>query len=1049
MATSTYLNDSIDRFEEAWSEDHPPDLAEFLPAGNDQESRGIAIELMRVDIERRWSMGIPESLEKYIQRYPWIEGSAEAKGALAFEEYRVRRQLGEDVLPEEYSRRWKVDSASWPQPSAAAEETATINRGKASTLDVCNDRADKFVEHATAFPKPGDSFGSFHLIRELGRGKFSRVFLARQGELADRPVVLKISSDEWTESEKLARLQHPYVVPVYSVETRGGLTGICMPFRSTITLWNPLQDGKSAQQGAWDLRDALDAAFQQEHGVAAGLDAVSQSLLTRGSRTESKGDPAKEEGRGEDHPQTGLGTKSISWRESVHPQYGSSGHEVLCATLVQKIADGLTHAHQRGIIHRDLKPANILITPDGDPMILDFNLSDDLVVGGRSTSMVGGTFPYMAPEHLEGILTGRHVDERCDIYGLGVLLFEMLTGKQPFPTREGPVVDVVARMVQDRHALLPLEELRAVATPDMVSIVGKCLAPSLAHRYPTTAQVSEDLVRHLAGRPLLYARNRSWKQRISKWILRNRQRVTLSSVAAAAAIVIAIGALTLSWQKQRADHFAAQADFRTAMGTLEQIRERLAVPKLVDADTQQALHREGEELGIGLLKKYPLASATKTAGNQAELLPPEQQALLRAGLGEAAYLLATNALEQPNTVTNDLVRTYASAGLRISPASTPQDFRRQLRVSLANSGIAPELEGRLVAMEHLRIGEYRAAIEHLEPLTNTYPESAIMWLLLGNAYAGEQDFSLAETAFTHSIARSPHSPLAYIYRGLCRMELAQYRGAEADFSRALSLQANLPSVYVNRALARSALELNEDAVDDLNQALSLGRRDPQVLLLKSDILMSLGKNEDAQRELERGLAAEASSPESFLARAEHWLDQGEVQKAMADYHAMSLRYPDSFDAWQNIAKVAADHLHDYGLALKAADHLVKLDPDQGIAWVGRGIALAHLGRRAEAHTDLQKALSLSQDGTICYVAACAYAVLADGDPSSDDAKSAVNWLRTALSQDHAWATMLPNDPDWDGLRSWDEVQSLINAVMTLEHTSSLDGNRLHKQAAPT
>jgi serine/threonine protein kinase len=81
--------------------------------------------------------------------------------------------------------------------------------------------------------------------------------------------------------------------------------------------------------------------------------------------------------------------------------------ETECCRIAAKIAAGLAHAHQRGIIHRDLKPANKLLADNGDPMIVDFNLSDDVVVGGRLSLMVGGTLPYMAPEHLEAVLRGQ------------------------------------------------------------------------------------------------------------------------------------------------------------------------------------------------------------------------------------------------------------------------------------------------------------------------------------------------------------------------------------------------------------------------------------------------------------------------------------------------------------------------------------------------------------------------------------------------------------------------------------------------------------------
>src|SRR5262249_37149420 len=86
-----------------------------------------------------------------------------------------------------------------------------------------------------------------------------------------------------------------------------------------------------------------------------------------------------------------------------------------------RLADGLAHAHERGILHRDLKPANVLLTDEGQPMLLDFNLSVDAAQEtGAPAALVGGTLPYMAPEHLEALKgSSKPVDARSDIFGLG------------------------------------------------------------------------------------------------------------------------------------------------------------------------------------------------------------------------------------------------------------------------------------------------------------------------------------------------------------------------------------------------------------------------------------------------------------------------------------------------------------------------------------------------------------------------------------------------------------------------------------------------------
>ena len=125
--------------------------------------------------------------------------------------------------------------------------------------------------------------------------------------------------------------------------------------------------------------------------------------------------------------------------------------------MAARVADGLAHAHERGILHRDLKPANILLSDDGEPLLLDFNLAADTKLRGTvSAALIGGTLPYMAPEHLRALRgEERVIDARCDLYSLGVILFELLTGNHPFKTPQGSVHEILPPMIAERLGPLP------------------------------------------------------------------------------------------------------------------------------------------------------------------------------------------------------------------------------------------------------------------------------------------------------------------------------------------------------------------------------------------------------------------------------------------------------------------------------------------------------------------------------------------------------------------------------------------------------------------
>lgn len=120
-----------------------------------------------------------------------------------------------------------------------------------------------------------------------------------------------------------------------------------------------------------------------------------------------------------------------------------------------KLADGLSHAHERGILHRDLKPANVLLADDGRPMLLDFNLSADLKQSASVREMlVGGTLLYMAPEQIYAFQQRIHSgDTRSDMFSLGVILFELLAGRNPFSVRQGSVGDAAGKHASGSTAI--------------------------------------------------------------------------------------------------------------------------------------------------------------------------------------------------------------------------------------------------------------------------------------------------------------------------------------------------------------------------------------------------------------------------------------------------------------------------------------------------------------------------------------------------------------------------------------------------------------------
>jgi serine/threonine protein kinase/tetratricopeptide (TPR) repeat protein len=165
------------------------------------------------------------------------------------------------------------------------------------------------------------------------------------------------------------------------------------------------------------------------------------------------------------------------------------------AAIVADIADALGHAHSQGIVHRDVKPSNIMMTPDGKPVLLDFGLAVSASGGGERPGVVAGTPHYMSPEQTIG--KAHRVDGRTDLYALGVVFYEMLSGQLPFAARSAH--ELLRRIAKERPK--PLGDLVEQLHPDIEAICLKAMSPEIANRPSTMADFATELRRIVAANP--------------------------------------------------------------------------------------------------------------------------------------------------------------------------------------------------------------------------------------------------------------------------------------------------------------------------------------------------------------------------------------------------------------------------------------------------------------------------------------------------------------------------------------------------------------------
>jgi WD40 repeat protein len=241
------------------------------------------------------------------------------------------------------------------------------------------------------------------------------------------------------------------------------------------------------------------------------------------------------------------------------------------AQLFVKIARAVHHAHQRGVLHRDLKPNNILLDAAGEPYLTDFGLAKILESDASLTisNAVLGTPAYMPPEQASG--NTKIVTIAADVYGLGAVFYEMLTGRPPFTADTTPAL---LRQITDEEPPAPTHVLRKSATEhrtrDSLSreldvICLKCLEKNPAHRYTSAAELADDTERWLRGESIT-AQPVSHAERIRKWVRRYPARSGLIATAAIALLVITVGSLLfnvrLRQARDDAERNAADAQYQ-------------------------------------------------------------------------------------------------------------------------------------------------------------------------------------------------------------------------------------------------------------------------------------------------------------------------------------------------------------------------------------------------------------------------------------------------------------------------------------------------------
>jgi tetratricopeptide (TPR) repeat protein len=711
-----------------------------------------------------------------------------------------------------------------------------------------------------------------------------------------------------------------------------------------------------------------------------------------------------------------------------------------------RLAAGLAHAHDHGILHRDLKPANVLIADDGQPMLLDFNLSEDTKV--RALAMVGtevgGTIPYMSPEHLEAFTTGRadQLDKRSDIYSLGVILYELLGGRPPFLTDIGKKPTVVIRAIASRQSPPPdLRTLNPAVTPATAAIVQKCLEADPARRYQSADDLREDLERQLSNRPLKHAPEPSLRERARKWVRRHPRLTSSTSVGIAAAVLVVALSVAL-WVRQEALRaLRAKETFTAFQEDMRWARFSLYRRDLDAASLDEGIARCRTSLDRYGARENP---AWRDAANY-RYLPEPEQAKLREDFGELYFLLArATALKADNFAAGDQrltglrealdlnAKAAKCAGERLPRALQAQ--RTSVRMLLGepaegaadNQGL-PETarDSYLLGHEYAKQGKFREALPLLRQAVRLDPESFSAWFVRGNCHFDLAQPGEAAECFSACIALRPEFAHAWHMRGLAYLILHRYDEARGDFDVTLRLKPDFADAVMDRAIAREGTGDYAGAVADLTTALEIGSPRPRVYFMRAHARERAGDQQGAAADRKEGTRREPRDALDWLAHAEAFANS-DPKAALHDVEQSLRLRPVSVGAQQLRAYLLSE-LGRADESIAALGRAVELFPNHAPFRAGRGVLLARQGKRQEAEEDARAALLLDTMAANLYQVACIYALTSPRNPEAR--REAFRLLNSALKGGFG-RDLIATDNDLDPIRQSPEFRQILkdNAI---------------------
>lgn len=583
----------------------------------------------------------------------------------------------------------------------------------------------------------------------------------------------------------------------------------------------------------------------------------------------------------------------------------------------------------------------------------------------------------------------------------------------------------------------------------VASIVARCLEADASKRYQSVAELREDLGRQLASRPLKYAPEPSWKERLRKWRRRHRQLASMTAVVVASSCIIALLVAGLMVRDLRLKRVAAADSLQQFLADAKTVQFELNQPNLsvrqIDAGTahcRELLARYGiPELDHWHtphnLRLLSSDDRLKLGDAAVDLLLLWARTLLQRSIAEPDNPSARTNIELASRLNRSAHSWFADRPCPRALLLQEVDIAEQIDGSSARLNALREDAKRLPyngsadlvleANDLIGQGKYLEASRLLEDAILTDPQHAFAWLALGHCRFQRGDFARAAACYGTCIALSPDAHWSWFDRGLAHLEMHDYKSAKVDFGRAIALNAAHAEAWLNRGVAELSLAEPELAAADFTRALELQIPNTRVYLMRARARALAGDATGAAADRKIGLEQQPTDETSWVARGVAKL-RSDPQGALADFEQALKLNPQSRAALEDKAHVLAELLGRPAEAVAALDRVMQLFPDYGAGYAGRGVLLARLGRYRAARDDARNAMLRDTSPPTVYRAACIYA-LASAD-NRDDRQEALRLLSVALRGGFG-LEVVNVDPDLAPLRGNSDFREIIEAARAL------------------